>query len=144
MSRGKLFQGAQSPSASDGDGDVLHKILYSLGQLQTGVENLRSDFKDEKQSAALSRASVHARLDEQVRDLSEIKLDFTALKGDVEDVVRWQKSDGKPTVEEWKRMKLLGTGVVGLVAISGLSLGATLAWFSDWAIGTVRHWLRIG
>ena len=51
---------------------------------------------------------------------------------------------GQGAVGEWRDMKTTGLRLVGVLAIGGVSVGATLAWFSDQAVSLLRHWLRIG
>lgn len=131
----------------------LDDVLLALGRLQEGVEQLREDFRDEKQTAHESRAVIHRRLDEQARDIASLKTDV-AIAGKVEAQVRDEvkalgdKVDANhatvgPHVEDWKRMKAVGVGLVGLLAVGGLSVGAMLTWASETAITTIRHWLRI-
>ncbi|MDW9880480.1 DUF1515 domain-containing protein [Sinorhizobium meliloti] len=128
-------------------------IMMALGRLTESVEQLREDFRDEKQTAHESRAVIHRRLDEQAAEIGSLKTNV-AVAGLVEAQVRDEiKALGvrveenhkavTPSVEEWKRIRNIGIGITGLVAIGGLSVGAVLTWASETAVTTIRHWLRI-
>lgn len=141
MSHGPLFQA--EPEAVAHDDNALRQVLFALGQLQTGVERLREDFTDERRSASESRAAVHRRLDEQARDISEMKTTLATTKIAMDAVGKDHSDVIKPAVAEWKQMKSIGTGVVALLALGGLSIGAALMWAGETAVTTLRHWLRI-
>lgn len=126
------------------DGDPTHEILVNLGQLSASVEHLLRDFADEKAVARENRASMHRRLDEQARELAEVKADVKISRAAVEDLARTQVDTVLPAVGEWRDMKATGLRIVGALAIGGVSLGAAMAWFSDQAASLMRHWLRIG
>ncbi|TIR78948.1 MAG: DUF1515 domain-containing protein [Mesorhizobium sp.] len=131
----------------------LEDIFLALGRVQEGVEQLRDDFQEEKRNAHESRMALHRRLDEQVAEISSLKTDV-AIHGKIEAQVRNElKSLGEkveanheavqPSVDDWKRMKNLGLGIAGMLAIGGLSFGALLMWASDTAVAAIRHWLKI-
>lgn len=127
--------------------------MHKLGRLEEGVRQLREDFKEEKETAHESRAVIHRRLDEHVEVISGIKTDVAiAAKVDaqVRDELKALKVtvDGnrdaiQPSIDEWARMKTIGIGIVGLLALGGLSVGAALVWMGDAAVTAVRHWLKI-
>lgn len=117
-----------------------------LGRVLEGVEQLRDDFQDEKRNAHESRTTMHHRLDMQAAEIASLKTDV-AIAGKIEAQVRNEvkslKDAVNPSLEDWKRMKALGIGVAGLLALGGLSVGAMLMWAGDAAATAVRHWLRI-
>ncbi|MDF2618610.1 MAG: hypothetical protein K0S00_1269 [Xanthobacteraceae bacterium] len=78
---------------------------------------------------------VDVQVSAQHRDQSEAR--FEAIE-------RTLSQEIKPQTEEWKRMKTIGLGFAGLLALGGISFGAMLAYASDTAVNAVRHWLRIG
>lgn len=131
----------------------LNDVLLAVGRLQEGVDRLREDFTEEKQSAAASRSTVHRRLDEQAAEIAEVKSDIginamitaqareevKALGG----AITQHKDDIQPAIEDWRRMKTLGTGLAGLLAIGGLSVGAALTWAGEATAATVRRWLGL-
>lgn len=126
------------------DADPANEVLVRLGELSASVQHLLRDFGDEKIAARDNRAAMHRRLDEQARELSALKAELTLSRRAVEDMARTQGETVLPAVGEWRDMKTTGLRIVGVLAIGGVSLGATLAWFSDQAVSLLRHWLRIG
>ncbi|MER9452061.1 DUF1515 family protein [Mesorhizobium sp. M0254] len=122
------------------------EISLMLGQVLEGVKQLRADFQEEKQNAHESRATVHRRLDEHAEEIGKLRTDV-AVHGQVEAQVRNEvkslKEAVNPSLEDWKRMKALGIGIAGLLALGGLSFGAMLMWAGDAAATAVRHWLKI-
>ncbi|PKR87412.1 DUF1515 domain-containing protein [Pleomorphomonas diazotrophica] len=125
------------------DADPTNEVLLRLGELSASVQHLLSDFGDEKIAARDNRAAVHRRLDEQARELSALKTELTLSRQVVEDLARTQGETVLPAVADWRDIKATGLRLVGVLAIGGVSLGATLAWFSDQAVALLRHWLKI-
>ena len=126
------------------DADPANEVLVRLGELSASVQHLLRDYGDEKIAARDNRAAMHRRLDEQARELSALKAELTLSRRAVEDMARTQSETVLPAVGEWRDMKTTGLRFVGVLAIGGVSVGATLAWFSDQAVSLLRHWLRIG
>lgn len=126
------------------DTDPTGEILIKLGELGASVEHLLRDFADEKTAARDNRASVHRRLDEQAQGLAEVKTELALSRQVVETLAKAQAETVLPAVDDWQGMKRTGLTIVGLLALGGVSVGATMAWFSDQASMLVRHWLRIG
>ena len=126
------------------DADPANEVLVRLGEVSASVQHLLRDFGDEKIAARDNRAAMHRRLDEQARELSALKAELTLSRRAVEDMARTQSETVLPAVGEWRDMKTTGLRLVGVLAIGGASVGATLAWFSDQAAALLRHWLRIG
>lgn len=126
------------------EADLTNEVLLRLGEVSASVQHLLSDFGDEKIAARANRAAMHRRLDEQARELSALKTELTLSRQVVEDLARIQAETVLPAVSDWRDMKATGLRVVGVLAIGGVSLGATMAWFSDQAASLLRHWLRIG
>lgn len=128
-------------------------IMLALGRLQEGVDRLRADFQEEKRAAHESRSTIHRRLDEQAEDIARLKTDV-AIAGKIEaqlrdeikqlkETVEANHEEFEPSIAEWRRMKSIGIGLAGLLALGGLSFGAVLTWMGDAAVSAVRHWLRI-
>ncbi|MER9628389.1 DUF1515 domain-containing protein [Mesorhizobium sp. M0296] len=131
----------------------INDVMVALGRVQEGVNRLREDFGDEKRLAHESRAVIHHRLDEQGHEIASLRTDM-AIAGKVDAQVRDEikalagkveanQNEVLPSVQDWKRMKTIGVGIAGLLAIGGLSFGAMLMWAGDAAATAVRHWLRI-
>jgi hypothetical protein len=128
-------------------------IMLALGKLQEGVDRLRVDFQDEKGMAHESRAVIHQRLDNQALQIAHMETTI-AVSGQIDAQVRGEiqalketveKNQGivSPALEEWKRMKTLGVGISGLIALAGLTIGSIIAWAGETALTTIRHWLKI-
>jgi hypothetical protein len=125
-------------------------VMLLLGSVQTSVERLREDFKEEKDAAHESRAVIHRRLDEHVGVISSIKTDV-AISAEVDAQVRNElkalqdtvKDSITPAVDDWKRMKSIGVGLAGLLALGGLSLGAVLIWMGETAATVIKRWLGL-
>ncbi|MDR9813125.1 DUF1515 domain-containing protein [Rhizobium hidalgonense] len=135
-------------------------ILRALGRVEgrlTGIEEnvslLREEVSDEKQNAHESRSVIHRRLDDQGKQISH--LDTTmVISGAVDatlreeiktlkDTVEKNHAATQPALDDWRRIKTLGVGISGLIAIAGLTAGATITWASDGAVAWLRHWLKI-
>ncbi|QIG76648.1 hypothetical protein EVC28_024 [Rhizobium phage RHph_I1_23] len=135
-------------------------LMRALGRVEgrlTGIEEnvslLREEVSDEKQNAHESRSVIHRRLDDQGKQISH--LDTTmVISGAVDatlreeiktlkDTVEKNHAATQPALEDWKRIKTIGYGVSGLIAIAGLTTGAIVTWMSDGAVSALRHWLKI-
>lgn len=132
----------------------LNDILLALGRVQEGVDRLREDFSDEKDMAHESRAAIHRRLDDQAGEIAGLKTDV-AISAQIDAQVRERlktlaetveanREEVEPSISEWRRMKSMGIGLAGLLALGGLSFGAVLMWMSDTAVNAIRQWLKIG
>lgn len=51
--------------------------------------------------------------------------------------------DIKPQTDDFKRFKLVGVGLVGILALGGFTVFGTIMWAGELATNAVRHWLRI-
>lgn len=126
----------------------LTDVLMILGRVSEGVERLRQDFGEEKAAAAASRKTIYERQDEMRSDLSNLRSDFdmkAAMQSrelhDLAKSLEDHKTAVQPSVEEWKRIKTLGIGITGILAIGGLSIGAMLSMGLDAFKAAVRSWL---
>lgn len=128
-------------------------IMLALGRVQEGVDRLRDDFQDEKRMAHESRAVIHQRLDHQAQQIAHLETTI-AVSGEIDAQVRGEIQSLKktveknqeavtPTIDEWKRMKTLGVGISGLIALAGLTIGGIVAYMSETAVSGIRHWLKI-
>jgi len=127
--------------------------MLALGKLQEGVDRLRSDFQEEKHMAHESRAVIHQRLDNQVQQIGHMETTI-AISGEIDAQIRGELKGLKetveknqeavsPTIAEWRRMKTLGLGIAGLIAMAGLTVGGIVAHMSETAVSGIRHWLKI-
>jgi hypothetical protein len=128
-------------------------IMRVLGRLEEKVEQLGKDVAEEKKDAHDSRASFHRRLDEQVTQFSllektasieaQINAQTRDKIDDLSDTVKANHGAVAPYVEDMKRLKTLGYGIAGLIALAGVSVGGLVWWAGEAAVNTVRHWLKI-
>jgi len=136
----------------------LNDIMRALGRMEaTGegtkavIEQLREDFQDEKDSARQSRKIIHQRLDEQNGQISHLET-TVAISGQVdaqlrdrltalESTVSSNHAAVQPHIEDMKRMKTMGMGITGLIALAGLTVGGIVVYASDMARAAIKHWL---
>ncbi len=130
--------------------DADNALLLSM------LEQLRDDFaaervarRDENAAARHARAVTHGRIDEVIERLGRLDTSV-ALAGQTDAQIRAELDTLKlslagiaPTIDEWRRIRALGLGIVGLMTAGGLSIGAALSWGGDTVTGWVRAWLRI-
>jgi predicted nuclease with TOPRIM domain len=121
-----------------------HSLLLKM------MEQLRDDFREEREASRQSRQTLHKRMDEVADDIGTIRGDIRIL-GEVDGQVRGEVQalsrrvdNAQPTLEEWRRIRAIGIGLVGLLALGGMSVGAALAWAGEGVVSAIRHWLRIG
>jgi predicted nuclease with TOPRIM domain len=114
------------------------------------MEQLRDDFQDEREASRQSRTKLHERVDGISDDIGAIRGDIRIL-GEVDGQVRGEVQalskrvdNAQPTLEEWRRIRAIGIGLVGLLALGGMSVGAALAWAGEGVVNAIRQWLRIG
>lgn len=113
------------------------------------IEQLRTDFAEERESARESRARTHTRVDEIVERLGKIDTSI-AIAGQVDAQVRVELDAlsaslklAQPTIDEWNRVRTIGKWAIGVLLAGGIGTGAVVAWLSDSVVTTIRHWLRI-
>ncbi len=126
----------------------LTDVLMILGRVQEGVERLRQDFGEEKAQASQSRKLLYERQEEVRGELSALKSDIdmaavvTSQKlGDLTKELADHKLAVQPSIDEWKRIRTLGIGITGVLAIGGLSVGAMLSMGLDAFRAALRSWL---
>jgi hypothetical protein len=114
------------------------------------MEQLRDDFREEREASRQSRQTLHNRMDEVAEDVGTIRGDIRIL-GQVDGQIRSEVQglstrvdNAQPTLEEWRRIRAIGIGLVGLLALGGVSVGAALAWAGEGVVHAIRQWLRIG
>ncbi len=110
--------------------DSSDHILSLLRDVLRGQDALKDEVSELKTAVA-----VDVAVSAQHRDKSEER--FKSIEATLSEEI-------KPQTEEWKRMKTLGLGFAGLLALGGISFGAMLAYAGDTAVAVVRKWLRIG
>lgn len=129
-------------------------ILLAVGRLQASVDHIREEFTEEKRSASESRKAIYARHDDLNNELNSLRTDVgihAQISAQTREEIKAlgaaisrHKNEIQPSVEDWQRMKMLGTGIVGVLAVGGLSVGALIAWAGEATAGVIRRWLGIG
>ncbi|GGF38055.1 hypothetical protein GCM10011321_31250 [Youhaiella tibetensis] len=121
--------------------------------LLTMMQDLKDDMAAEREASRQSRGAIRDRVEDVVERLGKLETTI-AISGQVEAQVRTeldalrvlveeQHDTVQPTIEEWRRIKTLGIGLWGVLALSGLSVVAFLAWAGEGAVNAIRAWLRI-
>lgn len=131
-------------------------IMRVLGQLEAKLDAVvdrleRSDevFAAEQESAHRSRARIHVRIDEQAYRITEMEKTTVAAGATVaqqRDVIKALTDsvakEIKPTIDEWKKIKIVGGMISGAMIAVGFSAAAVAAWAYDWLWGILRHLVR--
>ena len=126
-------------------------VLLAIGRLQASVDHMQRDFAEEKRSATESRRALYDRHDDLQEQIGGLKMDLQ-VSGQITAQVREEvkavsakvdqhKEDIQPSIDDWRRIKTLGLGVTGVLAIGGLSVGAVLAAGMDAFRAVMRSWL---
>lgn len=128
-------------------------IIRALTRVETLVEGLTKAFETEQGAAHESRSAIHRRLDEQVTQTAY--LDKTvAIHAQIDAQLRDEIAGLSmtvaknheavtPALDEWRRLKILGYGVSGLLVVAGASVAGLVYWAGEAAVSAVRHWLKI-
>lgn len=129
---------------------LLGQLIESVAGLRRDITDMRGDFDTEKDHAHESRKDVHRKIDDLAGRVAEVETTIQVaghVTAQTRDKVTAMEStltdDVKPTVDEFKRMKLIGWSVVGIVGIGGTAFGASLIWWGEQVINGIRHFLRI-
>jgi len=126
---------------------TIDELALILGRLDANVAGLLSDAAEEKDYSRRNRQHMHKRMDEQAERIAQIEtsLKISALDiGDVKTALETHQKDVLPSVADWKRMKALGLGIAGVIALGGLSIGSLIVWAGDTTAQVLRHWLKLG
>ncbi|MHC2573956.1 hypothetical protein [Rhizobium leguminosarum] len=131
-------------------------IMRVLGQLEAKLDAVadrldRSDevFAAEQKSAHISRSRIHVRIDEQAKRITEMEKTTVAAGATVaqqRDIIKalteTVSEEIKPTIDEWKKIKLVGGMVSGALIAVGISSAAIAAWAYEWLWNFLRHLLK--
>ena len=123
--------------------DAENALLLSM------VEQLRDDFAAERTVRRDDHALTHGRIDEVIERLGRLETGValasqldTQVRGEL-DTLKLSLAEIRPSVDEWRRIRGFGLGMVGLMTAGGLSIGAALSWSGDTISGWIRAWLHI-
>lgn len=128
-------------------------LLEMLKQQGESIEALRLTVAQGHEKSSDSRSKLHERLDEFSVRLGQIEGDIRIL-GEVDgqvrerlkalaETVKKNQEEAQPTIDEWRRMKAIGAGLAGVLALFSVSLGAFAIWAGESLIAGIRHILRI-
>ena len=128
-------------------------ILILLGELKKGLERVESAQEEERREAKESRSKIHARLDQHVRNVSEIEGKVILighafetqreLIGKVADKVDANHAEVTPALKKWKQIETLGWGFSAVLLALGVTAGGVMMWAGDTAVSFARRWLKI-
>lgn len=65
------------------------------------------------------------------------------IRGELQALKETVETAHAPAVADWKRIKMIGYRISGLIAFTGISVGVLVSSASEAAVTAVRHWLRI-
>jgi len=129
---------------------LLGQLIESVAGLRRDITELRGDFDEEKGHAHESRKDVHRKIDDltdrvgKAETTIQIAGQVTAQTRNLIDVLdSTVTKDVKPTVEEFKKIKTMGHGVIVATGVAGGALGLTAAWWGEQFLNLARHLLRI-
>lgn len=136
-----------------------------IAAILSTLEYIRQDLAEEREAARDSRAATQLRIDELTGRVghmdttiavagqvdAQVRQELDALKKSVADLAPTIKVDAlekaiselAPTVDEWRRIRQLGLGIVGLMTAGGITVGAILAAGGNYLVDIIRHWLRL-
>ena len=117
------------------------------------LKGLKEDIAEDREASRKSRAAMRDRIEEVVERLGKLET-TVAVSGHIDaqvrnelDALRTSLAENRaavqPTIDEWRRVKLMGHGVVWTVGIAGAAFGASAWWFWDQIVAGIRALLRI-
>lgn len=128
-------------------------LLKMMEQVRDDMRHMQDGMQARDELSRQSRARLYERIDEVANDVGTIKGDIRIL-GEVDGQVRGElqslqatvaanQAEVGPSVEEFKRMKMVGLSIVGLIGIGGTAFGASLIWWGESTVSFIRWMLRI-
>lgn len=128
-------------------------LLKMMEQVRDDMRHMQDGMQARDELSRQSRARLYERIDEVANDVGTIKGDIRIL-GEVDGQVRGElqtlsatvaanQAEVGPSVEEFKRMKMVGLSIVGLIGIGGTAFGASLIWWGESTVSFIRWALRI-
>lgn len=106
--------------------DLILELLQAIMKRQDTLVDEVSELK--------VAVAVDVQVSAQHRDKSEAR--FDSIEATLRD-------DIKPQTDDFRRMKTVGLGIVGLIAMGGFTVGGFIVWAGDVAVNWIRQWLRI-
>lgn len=135
---------------ADSTAYLLGQLIEGVAGLRRDITDMRGDFDTEKDHAHESRKDVHRKIDDlagrvgAVEGTIQVAGHVTAQTRDkVAAMEATLTDDVKPTVDEFKRMKLLGWGFLSVVGLGGTAFGAAMIWWGEQTVHAIRGLLRI-
>lgn len=133
--------------------DILHQILLKLGSIEEGQLRLRESFIEEKKYTKESRDAVTSQLSTVNAQMNRAHSDIEILGqavGQTRDSVN-EKMDAltkridediQPTVDEYKKIRLMGSGILWAAGLAGGSLATAAIFWWETVLNAVRGFLR--
>ena len=121
---------------------ILHEILQKLGRIEEKQDRVRTDLDKEQEHARENRAAIHAKLDDLQDRMTKAESSIVVAAG-IDVQVRNELNAMKPAIEDFTRMRQIGLGAVGIIALGGTAFGASLIWWGEQMISFIRGLLRV-
>lgn len=128
-------------------------LLEMLKQQGESIEALRQTVAQGHEKSSDSRSKLHERIDElgdrlgkidgDIRILGQVDAQLRSKVEALAETVQRNQAEAQPTIDEWRRIRAIGIGIVGLLALGGVSIGAMFAYAGEAVINWARHILRI-
>lgn len=127
----------------------LNDVMLAIGRLEGEVRIHREDFAEEKRAAAASRKAIYEKTDELSARIARVETDI-GISGQINAQVREEvkhlgesvaqhKVDIQPSIDDMRKLKNLGMGISGVLAIGGLSVGTMLTMGLDAVKAALRQ-----
>jgi hypothetical protein len=128
---------------------MLATLTANMAGMRREMDLHRLDFAEAKSDDRNSRAAMRDNMEELVSRVGKLETSVAVIGK-----VMAQDRDATaantealqtitPTVDQWHRMVRTGYGIVGLLGLGGISLGAGIVWWSDHIVAFLRWVLRI-
>lgn len=133
-------------------GEIMQLIRENNEHLRRQMEDLKTMVREDSHKASESRAAVHRRLDEHAEQLGHLE-STVAISGHIDAQLRDKIDELKddlgthqkrvePFIEDLRRMRLVGWGITGLIALAGLTFGSLIVWANEATRALLKYWLR--
>lgn len=134
-------------------GDATGEIMRALGRLEGKVHEMASRQQADNEVATESRRTLHQKVEALTVRVGDVEASqgrtvqacdaLGKRVSDMGEALAQQQTAIAPSIEDWKRIRLLGQTAGGLFLLGGVSVGATLVWAKEAAAAAMRSFLGI-